>query len=330
VQRRRFLATALLALPTACVHGAGATGTRFAVLGDAPYGAGEEPEFARVIERINADPTLHFAVHVGDIKSSAEPCSNALIQRRFAAIDHLRLPWLYTPGDNEWTDCHHRGSGRFHPLERLKFLRRTFFSEPALTHGPGAFVVESQGAQADFAPFVENQRFDLDGIVFATVHMVGSDNGLKPWKGIDSNDRAVAPRADRVDEVRLRTAAVLAWIDTTFAHAQASNARAVVFFFQANPEFERAPGAARRKPFNAFLSRLHERAAAFAKPVLLAHGDQHWYTVDRPFADLPAVVRLQVPGSPFVGWVAVTARPGAASREFFEFERGAANPREAP
>jgi hypothetical protein len=330
VQRRRFLVSALLSLPAACAHGAGPDALRFAVLGDAPYGAGEEPEFGRVIDRINADPTLRFAVHVGDIKAAAEVCSDALISRRRALLERLSVPWLYTPGDNEWTDCHHRAAGRFNPLDRLRFVRRTFFADPARTHGPNGFAVGSQSSMAGFGAYVENQRFALDGIVFATVHMVGSDNGLAPWRGIDSNDRAVAPRKDRVDEVRERTAAVLVWIDAAFDRAQRSGARAVVLFFQANPEFERAPDAARRKPFNAFLARIHARAAAFGKPVLLAHGDGHWYTIDRPFADLPAVVRLQVPGSPFVGWVNVTVRAGAAPGDFFEFERGTASTRAAP
>ncbi len=331
MQRRRFLASALIALPAAhAVAAPPAAVTRFAVFGDAPYGRGEEPEFGRVIDRINADRTLRFAVHVGDIKGAGEPCSNTLLRRRLAALERLSLPWLYTPGDNEWTDCHHRAAGRFDPLDRLDFLRRTFFADPTHSHGPGSFAVQSQGAMPDFMTHIENQRWELDGIVFATLHMVGSDNGLKPWRGIDSGDRAAAPRRDRVEEVHARTAAVLVWIDAAFARAAASNARAVVFFFQANPEFERAPDAARRKPFNAFIKRLHDRSGAFGKPVLLAHGDHHWYTVDRPFPDLPEVVRMQVPGSPFVSWVTVTARPGAAAGEFFEFERGTTSTHEAP
>lgn len=331
--RRRVLAClSTLAAVTlaACALPAHGQGTRFAVLGDAPYGTGQEGEFARVIDRINADTDLRFAVHVGDLKGGTEPCTDALILHRKSLLDALTLPWLYTPGDNEWTDCHHRSAGRFNPVERLAFLRKTFFADPTRTHGPRAFPVATQGAVRGFAPFAENQRFELDGIVFATVHMVGSDNGLVPWRGFDPKDRAAVPRADRVDEVRARTAAVLAWIDAAFDRAEQTQARAVVLFFQANPEFERGPDAGRRKPFNTFIARLHDRAAAFGKPVLLAHGDHHWYLVDRPFDDLPAVVRMQVPGSPFIGWVAVTAGASADPKAFFQFDRGTPGPREAP
>ena len=37
------------------------------------------------------------------------------------------MPLLYTPGDNEWTDCHRPAAGRYNPLERLDAVRATFF-----------------------------------------------------------------------------------------------------------------------------------------------------------------------------------------------------------
>jgi hypothetical protein len=330
VQRRRFLACALLALPDRGAFGASPAAFSFAVLGDAPYGRSEEREFDRVVDRINADPTLRFAVHVGDLKAAAEKCSDALLKRRFAALERLTLPWLYTPGDNEWTDCHVGAGGRFNPLERLQFLRRAHFGAGDRTHGPNGFALQSQGTQPGFTSFVENARFDLDGIVFATVHVVGSDNGLAPWRGIDINDRAVAPRADRIAEVRERTAAALAWVDAAFEHAATNNVRALVLFFHANPSIERSIDDARRRPFNTFLARVHDRAQAFARPVLLAHGDFHWYMFDAPFHDLPRVVRLQVPGSPFVGWVRVSVREGTGDAAFFRFERGLPMTEERP
>jgi len=61
---------------------------------------------------------------------------------------------------------------------------------------------------------------------------------------------------------------------------------------------------------------LREEAARFERPVLIAHGDQHEYTVDRQLG-LVNLTRLQVPGSPNVGWVRVTITPNA--REPFTF-----------
>jgi hypothetical protein len=164
----------------------------------------------------------------------------------------------------------------------------------------------------------------------ATVHVVGSDNGMLPWRGIDLDDRAAAPRPDRIAEVRARSAAALAWVDRAFDRAHALDARAVVLCFHANPSFERSPEQPRRRPFNPFVDRMHARARAFARPVLLAHGDYHWYLVDTPFADLPHVTRLQVPGSPFAGWVKVSVPADGAGAPFFRIERGEARSQDPP
>jgi hypothetical protein len=58
--------------------------------------------------------------------------------------------------------------------------------------------------------------------------------------------------------------------------------------------------------------------------VLIAHGDDHTYTIDHPVVRsttgrrLENVTRLEVPGSPQVGWVRVFVTPGAESPFAFE------------
>ena len=66
-----------------------------------------------------------------------------------------------------------------------------------------------------------------------------------------------------------------------------------------------------RRAFEPFLKTLEEEVATFDGPVILAHGDHHEYTVDSPLVDrrtgrsLDNFTRLQVMGSPDVGWVRV-------------------------
>jgi len=71
---------------------------------------------------------------------------------------------------------------------------------------------------------------------------------------------------------------------------------------------------ARDQGFNAVLARLAERSLAFGKPVLLTHGDSHYFRVDKPMflPHLPTGVsalenftRLENFGSPSVHWVEV-------------------------
>jgi hypothetical protein len=58
--------------------------------------------------------------------------------------------------------------------------------------------------------------------------------------------------------------------------------------------------------------------------VLIAHGDEHTYTIDHPVVRsgtkhrLENVTRLEVPGSPQVGWVRVVVTPGATNPFSFE------------
>lgn len=97
---------------------------------------------------------------------------------------------------------------------------------------------------------------------------------------------------------------------------------AVVIAFHADPRFD---GSARdQAPFRPLLDAFEDEAVAFGKPVLLIHGDSHHFTTDAPLKarsgrqTIGTVTRLQVPGSPNVGWVRVVVTPGA--RPSFAFE----------
>lgn len=284
----------------------------FAVVGDMPYGAAEVPKMDALIAQVNADPSLAFVIHVGDIKGGSEPCSDELLAQRAQQIRRITVPVVFTPGDNEWTDCHRAAAGRHLPTERLAFLRRLFFADPTRSIGNPGLALTPQSAEPGFEAFVENTIWRHRGVLFAAVHVVGSGNGLEPWAGADSSDSMATPRADRIAEVRAREAAALAWIDRAFDRATAERAAAVVLAWQANPVFERAPGHADRAGFDAVIARLQARAIAFGRPVLLVHGDWHEYLLDRPLPAAPNVVRVQTFGSPRLHWVKVQAEPGAA------------------
>ncbi|HSQ81875.1 MAG TPA: hypothetical protein VLU54_12215 [Casimicrobiaceae bacterium] len=76
-----------------------------------------------LIGSINADPKLRLVMHVGDIHSGGMPCTDAGLDPLPATaapswnqgiLDlsaQFRDPLVYTPGDNEWTDCHKKKEG---------------------------------------------------------------------------------------------------------------------------------------------------------------------------------------------------------------------------
>lgn len=268
----------------------------FGVMGDAPYDTLEELRFRLVLRDLDAHD-LSTVISVGDI--FWRPCSDEMYRRARDQFNGLSHPVIYTPGDNEWYDCWEPGSGGYMPLERLARLRQIFFTTPARSLGGRKIALASQ------PEFVENARWIDHGFVFATVHLIGSANGRWPFPDRTEDDVAASKR---------RTEFAAAWLREAFDTARTSNAPAVVVAMQGAPFDEEEKD---RAMFEPFLTTLREEASRFERPMLMAHGDHHTYTVDRQFG-LENFTRLQVPGSPQVGWVRVTVTPGA--REPFAFE----------
>ena len=94
--------------------------------------------------------------------------------------------------------------------------------------------------------------------------------------------------------------------------------------FHANPAFGQPADNRYRRTYEPFIEALEEEVEKFEKPVLAAHGDDHVFTVDHPLVRrttgqrLDNLTRLQVPGSPEVGWVRVVVTPGPEVSFAFE------------
>lgn len=269
-------------------------GFAFAVFGDGPYDFRERGRFGRLIDDVNRTDVEWF-LHVGDIMWAQ--CSDAELASRLESLKKIRHPVIYTPGDNEWTDCHQRGG--FAPLDRLERIRTTYFVNPSSSVAGPAMHVESQSADPAWKEFVENVRWRRGGFLFVTAHMVGSYNGTRRFRGRTAADDSAVVR---------RTAAALAWLDTAFAIATADSLRGVVIAIHADPHFAEPR---ERNPHASLLSRLSELTSGYPGQVMLIHGDTHEYTVDHPLtapgtgAVLQNFTRLETFGSPEIGWVRV-------------------------
>lgn len=96
-------------------------------IGDLPYHLPDDFErFERMIQQIN-DVNPAFTLHVGDIKSGKVPCSDEYYEKIKNYFNAFEKPLIYTPGDNEWTDCDRELCGSYDPEERLDKLRQLFF-----------------------------------------------------------------------------------------------------------------------------------------------------------------------------------------------------------
>jgi hypothetical protein len=307
-----------------------------AVIGDIPYGDALIAEFPADIAEINADSSVGRVVHLGDIKNGSTRCDSSYFRARLADFQRFTDPLVYTPGDNEWTDCHRANNGGYLPTERLDTLRRLFFPRHGWTLGKHADRVKYQSDQ-----FPENVRWNDSHVVFGTVHVVGSNDDHDPWFA-DRTDPATGQprpetrteRAARSREYSAREAAGLAWIDAIFDSAERRHAAAVAIGMQADMWDSSAPPA-ELTAFEPIKAVLADRAEQFAKPVLLLEGDSHLLKVDTP-ADMPAnLTRVVVQGSTNTPHEWLRLRVNAQTAQVFScenvaFQTGIATPCPVP
>ena len=179
-------------------------------------------------------------------------------------------------------------------------------------------------------PCVENRRWDIGGVTYATLNVQGSCNNL-----CDTAPDAV--------EFAARNAANIVWLRETFAHAAARDSAAIMLITQANPGWDQSDPtrAPLRDPrtlaqtdglpdgFRAYLTALRAEVMAFRKPVAYVHGDSHYFRVDKPFLDsagrrLENFTRVETfgnnpaNGTNDVQWVKVVV--DVKSREVFSYE----------
>jgi hypothetical protein len=248
----------------------------FTVIGDLPYGADELAALPGWVDTINASKS-DFTVHVGDIKSGSQRCDTSYYETIRSQFERFKAPFVYTPGDNEWTDCHRTNNGAYNPLERLGAIRSLFFGNPGLTLGQEPMTVMSQADRG----LPENVSFRRSGIDFATLHVVGSNDDLQAWTGVGNT--AATPQ--QVGEERARMAGAVDQVKKTVATAAKKHDRAVAFFLQADmfdPTY--TPTASDISAFTPLVQALVNAANSFDGEVYLFNGDSHIYNSEQPLA----------------------------------------------
>jgi hypothetical protein len=279
----------------------------FVALGDTPYNLpGDYAKFDRLIAAVNAMKPA-FTLHVGDTKSGNTPCSDELLKKAYDQLQTFEGALVYTVGDNEWVDCHRKAEGEFNPRERLAKVREMFFANPQKSLGRTPIELESQARlMPENADYVENTRFEKNGVLFVGVHVPGSNNGFE------------ADDPEAAKEFFARDRANLAWISAGFARARDRGAKAVVIFMQAEFDESRFPNGAmpRQSGFLHTLDAIEAGATMFQRPVLLIHGDEHYFSIQplrnstgRP---IPGVNKLMVYGDTLVHGVRVVVDPDSA------------------
>jgi hypothetical protein len=299
--------------------------------GDLPYSTGNSD--TTLVQKTVGVPNLiadmnrqhlAFTAHDGDLKDSSSLCSDDKYFDFKASLNTLKAPAIFTPGDNDWTDCDRASAGSFDANERLRFERSVLFSTP-FSLGQRRMKLEVQDS-----PYVENRRWTLDGVTYVTLNVQGSCNNLC------GDNPSPTEFADR-------NAADLEWLHAAFDAARHRHSAALMIIWQADPGWDesdvtRAPlrdpktlaetdGAA--DGYQDLLLALRDETVAFRRPVALVHGDSHYFRIDKPLQDgqgrrVENFTRVetfgdhQENGTNDVNWLKVAVDP--ESREVFSYQ----------
>ena len=257
---------------------------RVALFGDVPYSDSKEVAYERLIDDVNQDGVA-FSSHVGDFKARSSNCTDAEVNENIGRFDNFEKPLVYTPGDNDWTDCSNSST-------RLARLRSLVY------RGTGE---ESRGettmsltSQTDIG-YPENARWSRGPVTFASLHVVGS------------NDNQANP-----SEQAARRLADIQWVHDVFASAKGLHHVGVVLIAHTHLRFTSAEGA--KGIYESLFQAVRQETTSYSGQVLYVHGDDHQFIDDKPMRTASNQVvanfrRLEVYGDPTVRWVRLTVAP---------------------
>jgi hypothetical protein len=273
----------------------------FASFGDMPYKVpavnyrqnGQEADDRIVLRRL-IEPTLRrrrdipFLIHLGDIGRVEDACTRPWQEATLLEWYRIGKPLVAIPGDNDWVDC---GMVGVQPLERLKEIRKTFYSGKRFTTANGTTLSTSvltgdrglctsgiPGLTCESKPPAstpEMVRWSYRNVAFAAIHYTSSNNG---W--VDNNVSRQGETTGRVRAMR----EVLGELEQSAIQRKRD---AVVVATQVDPFIQDCKG------HNADICEsVRKLARNLPMPVLMVHGDTNGYCLDQPIADAPNLWRL--------------------------------------
>lgn len=271
---------------------AAAPSTRFVVMGDMPYTDAEyalleQPDgaIAKAIKALNP-PVL---IHLGDFKKGRSSCDDERYKDHYRQIAYLNPhKTVYTPGDNDWTDCDRLTFlTRHDELERLAYLRQLFFHQDPLQLTKDITGLVRQDG------FIENAQWQMGSVVFATLHIPGTNNGRKEI--LRSDIQNALNEADYRDQSNEK------WLKQLLSVTESAQAAVIVFHadifeFDHNSPACTADNRIECDGYRKIRELIKTQASQFKKPILLIHGDTQAYCLHQPYPGIPNLWRLNAPG----------------------------------
>jgi hypothetical protein len=193
---------------------------------------------------------------VGGIKSGIEPCSDELYAQRRTLLNQARHGLVVSVAESDWSDCRYR-DGRPAALERLHRVRELFFTDD-LSLGASRIPLMRQSANPKFRDYAENARWEIGGIMFATVNL-------------PANNNRYLTAAGRNGEFEDRLVANQDWLQRIVVHAKRKQYPGIVIFCDGHPLYPPKEDSARRDGFRETRRQLASLAASYPGKILVVH-----------------------------------------------------------
>ena len=234
----------------------------FGVIAPVSTRAADEAGLRDAILATDAD-NLAFVVSSG-IKTSQEACSDKLFFKRKELFQAAKNGLIVSIAASDWSHCK-ADNGRSMAIERLSRIRDLFF-EDDFSFGASKLPLTRQASTPKYRTYVENLRWDVGNMVFATVHLPSNNNDFVAAAGRNSefDDRLIANRD---------------WLHRVFGVAMQKGAAGIVLFCDGDPMV--VPDTlgllglgARRDGFAEIRKQILTLSTRFPGKVVLIHGQE--------------------------------------------------------
>lgn len=237
-----------------------------ALLSNAPVSAANRSPFsfgiifpgAPLQEAIDESNTenLAFMVAIG-LKPVDEPCSDKVYEERKQMLDGAQHGVIVSLTASDWAECRDE-EGKSAAAGRLSRLRDLLFNDEFSAGGTRIPVIR-QSTILKFRSYAENMRWQIGGVMFATINLPANNNDYVRAAGRNSEfeDRLVANRD---------------WLHRLFILAEQKKASAIVLFCDGNPLAASSGGSGSRDGFAEIRRQITSIAARFPGRILIVHG----------------------------------------------------------
>ena len=269
-------------------------GFSFGVIAPVDTRAADEAGLRDAILATDAE-NLAFVVSSG-IKTTQEGCSDKLFFKRKELFQGAKNGLIVSIAASDWSNCKANNGGSL-AVERLSRIRDLFF-EDDFSFGASKLPLTRQASTPKYRTYVENLRWDIGNMIFATIHLPSNNNDFVSAAGRNSefDDRLIADRD---------------WLHRVFGVAMQKGAAGIVLFCDGDPMAAPDPQrllrlGARRDGFAEIRKQILALSARFPGKVVLIHGQEGGSTA--PASSLTWRGKL---GDLAVarGWIKVTVDP---------------------